>query len=282
MTAVIDAAVPTTVRPPQPPRAKVGFSALMLSEWTKIRSLRSTVWSLVMLIVMNVGFTALFTALTMSQWSKSDATQHARIASDPTSVILGSGLELSQLAVCVLGVLVIASEYAGGTIRISLLAVPGRTPMLAAKAVVFGAIVFVTGALAAFPSFFLGAAIMHTHAPVSLSDPGVLRAVIGAGLYLCILGVFAIAIGSIVRHTAGGITGIIAFVLVLVPLAQLLPGTAGKYVFAYLPSSAGSLITFAHQRADQLLSPWQGFAVFCGWTAVLLTAAGYLLKRRDA
>jgi ABC-type transport system involved in multi-copper enzyme maturation permease subunit len=280
MTTVIDT---RAVRPtPSLPRPKAGFGALLHSEWTKIRSLRSTVWSLVLLVVMNIGFTALFTALTMSQWSKSDASQRARLVADPTSAILASGLELSQLAICVLGVLVIASEYSSGTIRVSLLAVPRRTPMLAAKALVFGAMVLVIGAVAAFPSFFLGAAIMHDHAPVSLSDPGALRAVIGAGLYLCVLGVFAIAIGSIVRHTAGGITGIIAFVLGLVPLAQLLPGTAGRYVFAYLPSSAGSLITFAHQGADQVLSPWQGFGVFCAWTAVLLTTAGYLLKRRDA
>jgi ABC-type transport system involved in multi-copper enzyme maturation permease subunit len=278
MTALIDA--PGRVSVPFSPKA--GFAALLLSEWTKIRSLRSTVWSLVLLVVMNIGFTALFTALTMSQWSKSDASEHARLVGDPTSAILASGLELSQLAICVLGVLVIASEYSSGTIRVSLLAVPRRTPMLAAKALVFGALVFVVGVVAAFPSFYLGAAIMHGHAPVSLSDPGVLRAVIGAGLYLSVLGVFAIAIGSIVRHTAGGITGIIAFVLVLVPLAQLLPGTTGKYVFAYLPSSAGTLITFPRQGADQLLSPWQGFGVFSAWTAVLLIAAGYLLKRRDA
>lgn len=279
MTAVID---PATRVDMASSRRTVGFGALLLSEWTKIRSLRSTIWSLVLLVVMNIGFTALFTALTLSQWDKSDASQRNRIVSDPTSMILGAGLELSQLAICVLGVLVIASEYSSGTIRVSLLAVPRRTPMLAAKALVFGALVFVVGAVAAFPSFYLGAAIMHDRAPVSLSDPGVLRAVTGAGLYLCVLGVFAIAIGSIVRHTAGGITGIIAFVLVLVPLAQLLPGTAGKYVFAYLPSSAGSLITFAHQGADQMLSPWQGFGVFCAWTAVLLTVAAYLLKRRDA
>ena len=116
-----------------------------------------------------------------------------------------------------------------------------------------------------FPSFFIGAAILHSHAPVSLSDPGVARAVFGGGLYLTMLGLFALAIGAIIRHTAGAITGVIAFVLVLAPLTQLIPGSIGKHIHAYLPSEAGQLIGQAHQhqQSGQLLTPWQGFGVFC-------------------
>ena len=117
---------------------------------------------------------------------------------------------------------------------------------------------------------------------MSLSDPGALRAVIGAGLYLAVLGLFALAIGALLRHTAGGITGVIGFVLVLAPLAQLLPGSIGKHIHAYLPSEAGRLIGQATQTSDDLLSPWQGFGVFCLWTAVLLGVAAWLLNRRDA
>jgi ABC-type transport system involved in multi-copper enzyme maturation permease subunit len=106
--------------------------------------------------------------------------------------------------------------------------------------------------------------------------------VFGAGLYLAVLGLFALAIGGIIRHTAGAITGVIAFVLVLAPLTQLIPGKIGKYVHAYLPTEAGQLIGQAHEQANQVLSPWQGFGVFCLWTAVLLVIAGYLLKTRDA
>jgi ABC-2 type transport system ATP-binding protein len=140
----------------------------------------------------------------------------------------------------------------------------------------------ITAELVAFPSFFLGAAILHSKAPVALGDPGVLRAVIGSGLYLVVLGLFALAIGALLRRTAAGITGVIGFVLVLAQLAQLLPGSVGEHVHAYLPSEAGRLIAQAHQGPHDLLTPWQGFGVFCLWTAVLLGAAAYLLQRRDA
>ncbi len=258
------------------------FGPLLASEWTKIRSVRSTIWALLLLVVLTLGFTTLITGLTVAQWDKNDPSQQADIRADPVSQILGAGFQLSQLTICVLGVLVIASEYSTGMIRASLLAVPKRVPMLAAKSVVFALLVFIVGEIAAFPSFFIGASILHKHAPVALGDPGVLRAVIGAGLYLAVLGLFALAIGALVRHTAGGITGVIGFVLVLAPLAQLLPGSFGKHVHAYLPSEAGQMIARAHQQSGDLLSPWQGLGVFCLWTALLLIAAAYLLERRDA
>jgi ABC-2 type transport system permease protein len=258
------------------------FSRLLLAEWTKLRTVRSTMWSLLLLVVVVPGLTFLLTLLISSQWAKSDASSRAQIVADPTGTILGTGFQLGQLTICVLGVMVIASEYSTGMIRASLLAVPKRTPMLAAKGVVFAALVFVFGEIVAFPSFFIGAAVLHEHAPVSIGDPGVLRAVIGAGLYLTVLGLFALAVAAIVRHTAGAITGVIGFVLVLFPLTKLLPGTVGKHVSAYMPSLAGQLVGHARQAKDDLLSPWQGFGVFCLWTAALLAVAAYLLQRRDA
>jgi len=262
--------------------SRVVFGRLLSAEWTKLRSVRSTMWSLLLLVVLVPGFTVLLTWLTIAQWSKADASSQAQIIADPTSTILGAGFQLGQLTICVLGVMVIASEYSTGMIRASLLAVPKRTPMLAAKAVVFAAVVFVFGEIVAFPSFFIGAAVLHSHAPVSIGDPGVLRAVIGAGLYLTVLGLFALAFAAIVRHTAGAITGVIGFILVLAPLTQLLPGRVGKHIHAYMPSEAGHLIGQAHQAKNDLLTPWQGFGVFCLWTAVLLAVATYLLNRRDA
>ena len=258
------------------------FGRLLVSEWTKLRSVRSTVAALGILVVLTFGFTALLTWLTVSQWNKTDPSQQQQVIADPVSVILGAGFQFSQLTVCVLGVLVITSEYSTGLIRASLLAVPHRVSMLTAKAVVFGVLVFVVGELVAFPTFFLGAAILHAKAPVTLGDPGVLRAVIGSGMYLAVLGLFALAIGTMVRHTAAGITGVIGFVLVLAPLAQLLPGSFGKHLHAYLPSEAGHLIGQAHRAPQDLLTPWQGFGVFCLWTVVLLGVAAYLLNRRDA
>ncbi|GAA0369782.1 ABC transporter permease [Actinoallomurus spadix] len=271
-----------TERPAVPADHRPGFHHLLRSEWTKIRSVRSTVWSLILLVVLDLGFTALFVGIMVGQWDKASPQDHANAIADPTSAILGSGFFLSQLTVCVLGVMVIASEYSTGMIRASLLAVPRRVPMLAAKAAVFGLLILVLGTAVSFVSFFIGAPMLHSKAPVSLGDPGVLRAVIGGGLYLAVLGLFAMAIGGIVRHTAAGITGVIGFVLVLQPLVQLLPGSIGKHVHAYLPSEAGHLIAQAHQGKDDLLTPWQGFGVFCVWTAVLLVIAAVVLKRRDA
>lgn len=264
------------------PAYRAGFGKLLLSEWTKLRSVRSTPWSLVLLGVLTLGFTGLTTGITVAQWSKIDPGNRQQIMADPVRAILGSGIGIGQLTICVLGVLVISSEYSTGVIRASLLAVPRRLPMLAAKGLVFAAVVLIVGEVVAFASFFLGAAILHSHAPVALSDAGVTRAVLGTGLYLTMLGLFAMSIGALVRHTAGAITGVIGFVLVLAPLAKLLPGSVGKHIHAYLPSEAGLLITQAHQRSGEFLSPWQGFGVFGLWTAALLAAAAALLMRRDA
>jgi ABC-2 type transport system permease protein len=272
----------TTADATAPVIRKAGFGRLMLAEWTKIRSVRSTVWSLILLIVLDLGFTALLTSLTVSQWKNANPSDRATLMADPTSTILGSGFFLSQLTICVLGVMVVASEYSTGMIRASLLAVPKRLPMLAAKSVVFGLLILVLGIAVSFVSFFIGAAILHSKAPVELGDPGVLRAVIGGGLYLAMLGLFALALGSIIRHTAAGITGVIGFVLVLAPLAALLPGKLGDHIHAYLPSEAGHLVAQAHQAPNDLLTPWQGYAVFAIWTAGLLVIAAILLKRRDA
>ena len=191
-------------------------------------------------------------------------------------MILGAGLLLGQLTICVLGVMVITSEYSTGMIRASLLAVPRRLPMLAAKAVVVRACCprARRGRLVPARSSSARRSCTATHRS-PLGDPGVLRAVFGGGLYLACCGLFALALGAIIRHTAAAITGVIGFILVLSPLAQLLPGSIGKHVHAYLPSEAGHLIAQAHQAQDDLLTPWQGFGVFAVWTAVLLVVAAY-------
>ena len=263
-------------------RRSAAFPRLLAMEWTKFRSVRSTVWSLLAFVILTLGLSVLFTWLTTSQWSKMDPSQQLDYRRDPTGNILGSGFVLGQLAICVLGVMVITSEYSTGMIRASVLAAPRRTPMLAAKALVFAVVTFVVGEIVSFGAFFLAAPILHSKVPVSLGDKGVLRALLGAGLYLMMLGLFALAIGTLIRHTAGAITGVIAFVEVLAPLAQLLPGSLGKHVHAYLPTEAGHLVAQSAPGTNDLLSAWQGFGVFCLWTAVLLIAAGWVLKRRDA
>jgi ABC-2 type transport system permease protein len=258
------------------------FGRLLLAEWTKLRTVRSTVWSFVALVVVVVGFTILFTWLTVDQWSSIQASDRAQIQLDPVSNILGVPLGLGQLAVCVLGVLVASSEYSTGMIRSTLLASPHRLRMFAAKAIVFTIPVFVVGEVLGFASYYLGRAILSSKVHTSISDPYVLRAVVGVGLYLSVLGLFALAFGQIIRHTAGAISIVIALVLVLVPLAGLLPGSIGKHVSAYLPTNAGRQIMQIHPENQQLLTAWQGFGVFAIWVAVLLAIAAYMLVERDA
>jgi ABC-2 type transport system permease protein len=299
MTTVSPA--PATAAPAPIPAHGSGFGGYMLAEWTKIRSVRSTVWTLIIFVVVSLGLTALLTWLTLHALNNGRRGQAAAsIITDPVSFILGTGLGLGQLAICVLGVLVITSEYSTGAIRSALLAVPRRYPVLLAKGLVFAALVIVVGEIVAFLSFFIGAALVNGHVvtlhgvqaghvisahhtiTVSLSQPGVLLAVVGSGLYLTVLGLFALAIGGLIRHTAGAITAVIGMVLVIFPLAGLLPDSWGAHVHAYLPTVAGQLITQDKPSAGQLLSAWQGFGVFCAWTVLLLAAAIFLLQRRDA
>lgn len=261
-----------------------GFIGLLRGEWTKIRSVRSTVWTLIVFVVVTVGLTAGITALILGSWNGPRAApRDARIILDPVSFILGAGIGLGQLTICVLGALVITTEYSTGVIRASLLAVPRRIPMLAAKVVVFAALLLVLSEVVAFGSFFVGSSLLHSKVAVSLSDQGVTRAVVGAGLYLTVLGLFALAVGALIRHTAGAISTVIGVVLVLPILTSLLPSTSfWDHVNAYLPAQAGSLILRAQPRSGQLLTAWQGLGVLGIWTLVLLAVAAILLRRRDA
>jgi ABC-2 type transport system permease protein len=281
-------AAPTTYSPagigPATASRPAGFGRLMLAEWTKIRSVRSTFWTLIIFVIAVAGLTALFTWLTVHQLQTGHvARRGGALLADPVDYILGTGLGLGQLAICVLGALTMTTEYSTGVIRASLLAVPKRIPMLAAKAAVFAIIVLVLGEIMSFCSFFIGKVLVHPVTTVSLSQPGVTRAVIGAGLYLTVLGLYAMAIGGLIRHSAGAISTVIGLVLVVPGLLSLLDSyTWGAHIHAWFPTVAGGYITSDHQSSTQLLSAWQGFAVFCGWTLLLMIAAGWLLRRRDA
>jgi len=263
--------------------SRLGFGRLLVAEWTKIRSVQSTVWSLLAFVVVAVGFSTLVATVISHDWNTpGNHPNHARLVTDPTAVIFGAGLGLGQLAICVLGAIVITSEYTSGTIRASLLAVPNRIPMLTAKALVFAAIDFVVSAITVFAVFFITTAILRSHVSITLGQPGVARAVIGAILYLTVLGLFALAIGGLIRHTAGAVAIVIATVIVVPPLVSLIPGTIANHIHGYLPTVAGELVAQTSQQPGDVLSGWQGFGVFCLWTAVLLVACAWLLVRRDA
>ena len=272
-----------TIVPAEPTGGDPVGLRLMHAEWTKIRSVQSTVWSLIAFVVVAIGFSALIAIVISNTWnSPGNHPNHARLLADPTAVIFGAGLGLGQLAICVLGVIVISSEYTSGAIRSSLLAVPHRIPWLAAKGAVFAALVFVVSAITIFVTFFLTTAILRSHVSISLGQPGVTKAVIGGILYLTVLGLFAMSIGGLIRHTAGGIAIVIALVIVVPPLVSLIPGTIANHVHGYLPTVAGELVAQTSQQSGDVLSGWQGFGVFCAWTALLLAICGWLLVRRDA
>jgi ABC-2 type transport system permease protein len=261
-----------------------GFGHDMLAEWTKIRSVRSTFWTLIIAVIVIVGFTALITWVTAANWNGPQAgPRDARAVTDPTSIIFGASIYLGQLAIAVLGVLVVTTEYSTGVIRASLLAVPNRYAMLAAKVAVFIVVMFVLAEIIAFGSFFVGAAILHSHVSVSLSDHDVLRATFGAGLYLVAYGLFGLAIGVLLRHTAGAISIAIGVAFVLPILAGLLPDTSFyNHLNAYLPQQAGSQVYLVRPTSIPLLSAWQGFGVLCIYVVVLLAIGAYLFDRRDA
>jgi hypothetical protein len=255
---------------------------LVRAEWTKLRSLRSTAWALLATVAATLGITALACSIYTNQYDQLDATDQARLHVDAIGMILQPAVNFGGIGVCVLAVMAVAGEYSTGMIRASLLAMPQRLPMLAAKAVVLAVVVFAVGELAAVAAFGLGRTMVDPRVHLSLTDPALLRAIPGFGLYLCVLGLFALGIGALVRHVAGAIAIVLTVVLALPSLVALLPGSAGQRVSGYLPSLAGTQLLASDRWPPVGLPAWTGFAVLCGQAAVLLIAAGYLLKRRDA
>lgn len=274
VTFIQGPAAPVAGRP-----GPAGLGRLLRSEWTKIWSVRSTAWSLAILVIGGIMLSTVLCGVMAAHWATLSAADRQAVT---VKGVFAFGLDFAQLPMCILGVLVITSEYTTGMIKSSLLAVPRRTPLLAAKAAVFAVIAFAAGELLAFASVPVGQVLLGTRVSESLSDPATLRAAFGVGLYLAALGLFSFAVGALVRHTAGAITAIIVIFVGFGDLSQLIPGTAGKYITAYMPANAGILVTYVRQQATSLLSPWQGLVVLCLWTAALLAAAGFLIARRDA
>jgi ABC-2 type transport system permease protein len=257
---------------------RVTEARVALSEWTKLRSLRSTRWSLLAAVVATIGIAALTCAVVANHYPRMDPHEKANFHPLEANFV---GVLLAQLAIGVLGVLVITGEYSTGMIRSTLIAVPRRLPVLWAKAAVFGAVVFVLMLPAVVIAFFAGQALLASqHIDIGLSHPGVERAVVGAALYLTVIGLLGLGLGAIVRNTAGGIAAFAALLFVIPPLLNVLPSSWNDAISPYLPGDAGGRIMSITHDAHAL-SPWAGFAVFCAWTAFFLAVAAVLLVRRD-
>jgi ABC-2 type transport system permease protein len=255
------------------------FGDVLRSEWTKLRSVRSTFWALTVTVVLGIALGAVISAATAHSYAKFSVSD--KLSWDPTGVS-GAGMAAAQLAIAVLGVLCISSEYSSGMIRTSLIAVPKRGRVLAAKSLVFAGVTFVVGEVTSFVAFFVGQALISGHAPhATLGDPGVARAVAGAGLYLIALAVLSVAAGTLLRHPAAAIACMMAVLLVLPLIAQALPDSWRNPVTEFWPTQAGSQLTSVHIGAHSL-QPWPGFGVMCLFVAIVYAIAWTLLDHRDA
>ena len=229
---------------------------VVVSEWTKLHSLRSTRWSLLVAIVLTIGLPVLFAAVTASHWAH--MRPHERANRHPLDIAL-AGVNLAQLAIAVLGVLVITGEYSTGMIRASFTAVPKRLPVLWGKVGVFAVVTFALMLPSVVIAFFASQAILNGHhiLQISFSHPGVARSVIGGALYLTLIGVFALAIGAIVRNTAGGIAAFAGIFFVIPPLLNILPTSWNNAISPCLPDAAGRSI-FSLTHGAHALSPGPG------------------------
>jgi hypothetical protein len=277
----------------------------MAAEWTKLWSVRSTMWTLIATGVAVVGLCALSTGTVSA----------SEIIDDPTRRSL-IGIFLGQLIFGVLGVLVMSAEYGTGTIRATLSAIPRRPVVLGAKVMVFGAVAIVVSEIFTFTAFAIGQAILSgknvvgsstavaerahqlgvkvphsiqsalsSSGSASLGQPGVLRAVVGAGLYLAVLGLLALGLATIIRHTAGAISAFVGVVLVLPLIVQALPTSISDAVARYLPANIGLVMFSTNGLPDRIgpaFSPWTGFGLLVLYTVVILGLGCWVLVHRDA
>jgi ABC-type transport system involved in multi-copper enzyme maturation permease subunit len=259
--------------------ARYGIGGLLRSEWTKIVTVRSTIWTLGVIVVLGIGLSALATWETSSHWSTTPILQQITFDPARTSLI---GVFFAQFAMGVLGALVITSEYSTGTIRSTLAAAPRRPLVLVSKAAVFGGVALVVAEGVALVAFLLGQALLSAPTPhTSLSNPEAVRAVLGSGLYLFLLGLSALGIGALVRHTAGAISIFVSLLLILPIIIALLPNSISNSLSRYLPAHIGQEM-LSRIGDPHSFSPWNGMLILAGYTIALLIAGGVAMTRRDA
>jgi ABC-2 type transport system permease protein len=253
----------------------IGLANLARSEWTKLRSVRSAVWTILAVLLATAGTGA----FTCARWvAEFHAGQQDRLGFDAALTSL-TGIYLAQVAVGALGVLTITSEYSTGMIRASLSAVPQRRALLAVKGGVFAAAALAGGELVSFATFGIGQAILHqAGAGLSLSDGAALRAAFGGGLYLTAVGLLGYAFGALVRNSAGALAAFFGLLFASTAVIDLLPTQWRNDAIPYMPANAGSqIITTIH--GPNALSPWAGIGVFTCYVAVVMTAALVLAGR---
>ncbi|MGF1427669.1 ABC transporter permease [Kitasatospora sp. LaBMicrA B282] len=269
---------------PAASRSAVGGSVtlprVVHAEWIKFRTLRSTYYTLIAAVIFMIGFGLLACYGAIDHLNHPDVRDRAfQINAADRSL---RGYLAAQLAVGVLGVLVVSGEYSTGMIRASLSAVPRRLPVLWAKAAVFGAVTLVVTTATAFVAFFGGQAVLSgNHVQTTLSATGVTRTVLGTALYLTAIGILAVAIGALIRNTAGGIAAVFGLLLVLPTLVEVLPANWSSHIGPYLPGAAGQAVATLNPDPGTL-APWTGYGVLWIYVVAALIGAAAVLKRRDA
>jgi ABC-type transport system involved in multi-copper enzyme maturation permease subunit len=254
----------------------VGFDNVLRSEWTKLRSLRSTTVCGTLAVVATIGLAVALGA----RWAhQTPGTIQSDF--DATNVSL-SGVYIAQLIVGTLGAMTISSEYTTGMIRATFSAVPQRRAVLAAKALVLVSVTLVLAEITCFISFGICQALLvHQHVGASLSDPGVLRAVSGAGLYLAAIALLGFGLGATIRHTAGALSAFFGILFAPSALVDLLPTQLRNDLINYMPANSGSQV-FTIVRVHGSLSPWTGLGVFCLYVLAALLTGFVLVGVRDA
>ncbi|MFD4831640.1 ABC transporter permease subunit [Streptomyces uncialis] len=248
------------------------------SEWTKIRSVSSTVWTLGLAFVVTVALGMLISTLAKNDFG--NLSPQDRLTFDPTLVSF-AGMSLGQLAMIVFGVLVVSNEYSTGMIRTSLAAVPQRGTFLFGKVAVATALALVVGMITSFVTFFLGQTILGRYR-ADLSDPGVLRAVIGGGLYMALIAMFSMGVAAMLRSPMLSLGILMPFFFLISAILGNVSAT--EKVGRFLPDQAGSKIMQVVQPLDDdtPYGPWGGLGIMVLWVAVALIGGYVLLKRRDA
>ncbi|GAA1984139.1 ABC transporter permease [Catenulispora subtropica] len=257
---------------------KATFGGALRSEWTKIRSVRSTFWTLIVALVATVGVSVLVALGTVG--SKS-ALEDLKTTGDPTMQTM-SGFILGMLAMVVFGAMAITAEYSTGMIRTSFTSQPRRSVVLAAKALVMALVALVIGLVSSFASFLIGARVFSGHGiHVGLGDPHVLRAVAGGGLFFAVTALLAFGLGAVLRHTAGSITAGVGLMFLLPVLQSFLPGSWRDHIGKWLPLNTGGNI-MTTRNTEHMFTAWTGFGIFALYALVVLIAGFWLTRKRDA
>lgn len=255
-------------------------SAVLKSEWTKVRTVSSTVWTLAAALVLTAAVGALLSGVMNATFD--DLSRAEQLTFDPTLVSF-FGMMLGQLAMVVFGVLVVGTEYSSGMIRTSLAAVPQRATFYVSKVAVATVLALVVGLLTSFITFFIGQSLLGEH-KASISDDNVLRAVIGAGLYMAVIAMFSMGVAAMLRSTVLSLGLLMAFFFLVSSILAGVPAT--RDVAVYLPDQAGSrvmqVVPGALDSGDVPYGPWGGFGIMCAWTAAALIGGFVVMKKRDA